>query len=77
MTNKLTDSKSITDQLRTQTLDWQLYEQAKNYALDYMQTVLDRPVFPTADAIKNLAVFREKLPDQPVDPYHVLEKHQQ
>ena len=74
MTNKLTDSKSITDQLRTQALDWQLYEQAKNYALDYMQTVLDRPVFPTADAIKNLAVFREKLPDQPVDPYRVLEK---
>jgi glutamate/tyrosine decarboxylase-like PLP-dependent enzyme len=74
MTNKLTDSKSITDQLRTQALDWQLYEQAKNYALDYMQTVLDRPVFPEAEAIKNLAVFREKLPDQPVDPYRVLEK---
>ena len=65
---------TITDQLRTQALDWQLYEQSKNYALDYMQTVLDRPVFPTADAIQNLAVFREKLPDQPVDPYHVLEK---
>jgi len=65
---------TITDQLRTQALDWQLYEQAKNYALDYMQTVLDRPVFPEAEAIKNLAVFREKLPDQPVDPYRVLEK---
>lgn len=64
----------MTDQLRTQALDWQLYEQAKNYALDYMQTVLDRPVFPEAEAIKNLAVFREKLPDQPVDPYRVLEK---
>ena len=74
MTNKLTNSKSITDQLRTQALDWQLYEQAKNYALDYMQSVLDRPVFPTAEAIQNLAVFREKLPDQPVDPYRVLEK---
>jgi glutamate/tyrosine decarboxylase-like PLP-dependent enzyme len=64
----------MTDQLRTQALDWQLYEQAKNYALEYMQTVLDRPVFPEAEAIKNLAVFREKLPDQPVDPYLVLEK---
>ena len=64
----------MTEQLRTQALDWQLYEQAKNYALDYMQNVLDRPVFPEAEAIKNLAVFREKLPDQPVDPYHVLEK---
>ncbi len=64
----------MTDQLRTQALDWQLYEQAKNYALDYMQTVLDRPVFPEAEAIINLAAFREKLPDQPVDPYRVLEK---
>ncbi len=70
----MTDKLIITDQLRTQALDWQLYEQAKNYALDYMQTVLDRPVFPTAEAIQNLAVFREKLPDQPVDPYRVLEK---
>ena len=70
----MTDKLPITDQLRTQALDWQLYEQAKNYALDYMQTVLDRPVFPEAAAIKNLAVFREKLPDQPADPYLVLEK---
>ncbi len=70
----MTDKLIITDQLRTQALDWQLYEQAKNYALDYMQTVLDRPVFPTAEAIQNLSVFREKLPDQPVDPYRVLEK---
>lgn len=70
----MTDKLPITDQLRTQALDWQLYEQAKSYALDYMQTVLDRPVFPEAAAIKNLAVFREKLPDQPADPYRVLEK---
>ena len=47
----MTDKLPITDQLRTQALDWQLYEQAKNYALDYMQTVLDRPVFPEAAAI--------------------------
>ena len=64
----------MTDQLRTQALDWQLYEQAKNYALEYMQTVLDRSVFPEAEAITNLAAFREKLPDQPADPYLVLEK---
>lgn len=70
----MTDKLPIVDQLRTQALDWQLYEQAKNYALDYMQTVLDRPVFPEAATIKNLAEFREKLPDQPSDPYRVLEK---
>ena len=70
----MTDKLPIVDQLRTQALDWQLYEQAKNYALDYMQTVLDRPVFPEAATIKKLAEFREKLPDQPSDPYRVLEK---
>ena len=70
----MTDKLPIIDKLRTQALDWQLYEQAKNYALDYMQTVLDRPVFPEAAAIKNLAVFRVILPDQPADPYLVLEK---
>ena len=70
----MTDKLPIVDQLRTQALDWQLYEQTKNYALDYMQTVLDRPVFPEAATIKKLAEFREKLPDQPSDPYRVLEK---
>ena len=74
MTNKPIESRVISDLLRTQALDWALYEQAKNYALDYMKTVLDHPVYPTDAAIKNLAAFREKLPEHPADPYQVLEK---
>lgn len=74
MTGRPNESGSISKQLREQALDLNIFEQAKNYALDYMKTVLDRPVYPDIQAVRQLAVFREKLPDQPCDPYSILEK---
>lgn len=67
-------SGPISDQLRRQAEDWSLYEQAKNYALDYMKTVLDRPVFPEQEAIRGLASFRRKLPEKPADPHEILDQ---
>lgn len=67
-------SRSISDQLRQQAEDWALYEEAKTYAMDYMKTVLDRPVFPEKDAIEGLAAFRHKLPDNPVNPHDILKQ---
>lgn len=67
-------STSISGQFRQHAEDWALYVQAKDYALDYMKTVLDRPVFPEKEAIDGLRVFREKLPENPSDPYDILEK---
>ncbi len=66
--------KTISDRFRQHAEDWALFEQAKNYALDYMRNVLDRPVFPEQDTIQALNAFREKLPEKPVDPYDILAK---
>jgi glutamate/tyrosine decarboxylase-like PLP-dependent enzyme len=66
--------RTISDRFRQQAEDWALFEQAKNYALDYMRTVLDRPVFPERDALEGLKAFREKLPEGPADPYDILAK---
>lgn len=65
---------SISDKFRHHAEDGALFEQAKAYALEYMHTVLDRPVFPDSDAIQGLKAFREKLPAGPTDPYAILAK---
>ena len=64
--------QTVSDQLRQHAADWELYEQAKTYAVDYMKTVLDRPVFPEKEAIEGLKTFRKKLPENPVNPYDIL-----
>ncbi|WP_371363739.1 Tryptophan decarboxylase [Sporomusa rhizae] len=66
--------KTVSDHFRQHAEDWTLFEQAKDYALDYMRTVLDRPVFPEKNAIEGLEAFRSKLPEDPVDPHEILTK---
>ncbi len=63
---------NISGRFRRHAEDWALYEQAKEYALDYMRTVDDRPVFPGPEAIAGLDAFREPLPDAPADPRDIL-----
>lgn len=76
MTQTPTQSASgnIADELRVQAQDWELYEQAKGYALDYMQTILSRGVYPDPAALAGLVGFRELLPTNPGNPYSILEK---
>jgi glutamate/tyrosine decarboxylase-like PLP-dependent enzyme len=49
-----------------------LFEQAKSYAYDYMDTVLDRNVFPSDTALEGLRFFDEALPDEPGDAAEML-----
>lgn len=65
-------TENIADRFRRHAEDWALFEQAKEYALEYMRTVQDRPVFPGREAIAGLAAFRENLPDVPADPRDIL-----
>jgi glutamate/tyrosine decarboxylase-like PLP-dependent enzyme len=67
-------TNNVSDRLRRDAVDWSLYEKAREYALDYMRTVLDRPVFPGKDAVEGLKNFREELPEGPGDPHAILKK---
>jgi glutamate/tyrosine decarboxylase-like PLP-dependent enzyme len=49
-----------------------LFEQAKSYAYAYLDSVFDRNVFPTGEAIKGLEIFDEPLPATPGDPIEIL-----
>jgi len=62
----------ISDRLRKQALDSNLMEQAKEYAIEYMNSVQDRQVFPSIEAIEDLQAFDEALPEMPSDPQDIL-----
>lgn len=49
-----------------------LFEQAKSYAYDYIDTLQERTVFPTDDVLDRLDVFDESLPENPCDPSEIL-----
>ena len=51
----------------------ELFEKAKDYALQYMALVRGRRVFPDDDAVEGLHAFRERLPEDPAEPGEVLE----
>ncbi len=50
-----------------------LFEKAKEHALDYMLAAATRRVFPTDDALARLAAFDEELPDGPADPVDIID----
>lgn len=49
-----------------------IFEEARTYAYDYMDSVRSRNVYPTKDAIKGLEVFDETLPEFSSNPSEVL-----
>jgi hypothetical protein len=62
----------ISDRLRKQALDSNIMEQAKVYALEYLDSVQDRSVFPSIKAIEELQAFNEALPEMSSDPLDIL-----
>ena len=49
-----------------------LFEQAQSHAFDYADSALERNVFPTAQALANLAKFDEPLPANSADAESIL-----
>lgn len=66
--------KIVCDSFRRQAEDRSLFEQAKEYALQYMDSVADRRVFPPEEAVAALQAFRQALPEAPTDPHTILQQ---
>ena len=52
----------------------EIFEQVKSHAYSYMEGVRERNVYPTDQAIKNLGIFDEALPDGPGDATEILQR---
>lgn len=63
---------TLRQRMRRQTETRDLFEKAKSYAYDYLETLYHRPVFPTDEAIEGLKVFDEPFPDTPADSDQTL-----
>jgi glutamate/tyrosine decarboxylase-like PLP-dependent enzyme len=71
--NQMADRLNLQPQMFAQISEKTLFEQARSYAYDYMDGVFDRNVFPSDEAIRNLEVFTETLPETPSDPKYILQ----
>jgi len=67
--NKRPDLQEV---MFSQIRDKALFERARSHAYAYMNIVLDRNVYPTDQAIQDLAVFDEPLPAEPGNPAEIL-----
>lgn len=57
-------TNSIQSDMRDQLKNKRLFEQAKQYAFDYIDQIESKPVYPTDEALANLDVFDEPVPDK-------------
>jgi glutamate/tyrosine decarboxylase-like PLP-dependent enzyme len=60
MMNKTDLRSRMYDEMRS----GRIFEQVQNYALQYLNEVFEREVFPTEEALADLEKFREDLPNQ-------------
>ena len=64
----------LCDKLKADSVNTAIYEQAKDYALDYVKSVDSRRVAPDAKDIQNLANFMEDLPETGADALQILKQ---
>ncbi len=67
------DFKDLQTSMINASNDHSLFEKSKQYAIDYMQTAVGRPVFPDKKSIVELERFDEPLPELPTAPHDLLE----
>lgn len=67
------NTKNASDILREEALNFELFERAKSYAVDYMSNILNQPVFPNKKALDELKVFKEPLQVDHGNPYDILD----
>ncbi len=60
-----TPTTTFSNDLRQHNHDKSIYEQVVGYAFDYLDTIVDRRVFPSDEALAQLAQLGEPLPDTP------------
>ena len=60
----------IFEEIREKTI----FKKAQDYSLEYLDTVFDRNVFPTKEAIKNLSIFDEDLQDESIAANVVIDQ---
>ncbi|GAA6153461.1 pyridoxal phosphate-dependent decarboxylase family protein [Pseudoteredinibacter isoporae] len=64
---------SIRDQMFQEMKNKRIFEQARQYAYEYSDTIRNREVYPTEDALNRLEKLNSELPETPTDAELLLE----
>ena len=64
----------LQDDMFLEIRDKEIFKQAQHYAYNYLETIFDRNVYPIKEALDNLAVFDEELPENTTKAEDVLEQ---
>jgi len=70
----MSEFNKLCDRLRAESANKDIFEKAKEYALDYISTVDSRNVAPADSAIENLSKFIEDLPEDGTDTLEILKQ---
>ena len=62
------------ENLRSRVGDADLLEKATQQALEYIESIDERPVFPSSEALSDLEAFEESLPRHPSKPEQILDE---
>ncbi len=65
-------SKNLQTRMNKLAKDRAMFEQAKDYAFDYLGGVFEREVYPNEQALQNLKHFDEPMPIEADDPNKIL-----
>ena len=68
MKNKI----NLFDEMFLQRRNKALFDQARLFAMEYLEEIGNRAVFPTDETLKLLSAFDEPLPEKSCDPEEVL-----
>ena len=63
---------TVCEKLKKESVDIQIFEKAKEYSCQYIQTIDSRNVMPTGTAIGNLSQFKEDLPSNGTETLEIL-----
>jgi len=67
------EQRSIHEEMFLEMEEKTIFNQAQEYAYEYLEQAFARHVFPTEKAIENLAYFDEEMPESPTTTRDVLE----
>ena len=66
--------KTLREKMFLEQKEKKIFEQAQRYAFDYADKAYERNVFPSNEAIDNLDIFLEDMPDSSGDALSILKK---
>ncbi|MEO1050998.1 MAG: aminotransferase class V-fold PLP-dependent enzyme [Bacteroidota bacterium] len=64
---------TLQDKMFSEINDQHLFEKAASYGMDYLSKAFERNVYPTEEALQNLSVFEENLPEKAGEAEQILD----